>query len=399
MADLKSIDKRLLFSGRFGIERETLRVTDDLRLAQTPHPFGDDEQLSRDFCENQLEIITPVADSPRRAIELLAELHGCACTKLSEQNEYLWPFSNPPYFGSEDDIPIAQFDGHLKEKQIYRQYLARKYGKKKMLFSGIHLNFSFTAELLDELKALTGLSGDEIYLRLSDGLVRYSFLITLLTAASSAAEPSFLPDADKYASPRCSEVGYWNDFTPVLDHSSLYAYCSSIQGYVNSGRLVSASELYYPVRLKPRGENTLEALLSGGIDHIELRMYDLDPLAPYGIFEDDIHFAQLLMLYILYENAAPANAEAGEHYIEKMKRAALYDADEAIKREAEEVLDDMLKLFSSLGADSERVGIIEKQKRKLAEGQSYAETVRKMYGYRFTQRGGELARRFTLTNN
>lgn len=36
------------YKGKFGIERETLRVDKNSRLAQTLHPF-DDENLSRDF--------------------------------------------------------------------------------------------------------------------------------------------------------------------------------------------------------------------------------------------------------------------------------------------------------------------------------------------------------------
>lgn len=35
------------FSGKFGIERETLRTDSHGRLAQTPHPFGNDKHISR----------------------------------------------------------------------------------------------------------------------------------------------------------------------------------------------------------------------------------------------------------------------------------------------------------------------------------------------------------------
>ena len=45
-----------LFEGKFGIERETLRVNSFGRLAQTPHPFGNDPHITRDFCENQIEL-------------------------------------------------------------------------------------------------------------------------------------------------------------------------------------------------------------------------------------------------------------------------------------------------------------------------------------------------------
>ena len=42
----------LLLQGNFGLERESLRVTGDGRLAQTPHPFTYHRQITRDFCES-----------------------------------------------------------------------------------------------------------------------------------------------------------------------------------------------------------------------------------------------------------------------------------------------------------------------------------------------------------
>ncbi|MBQ9600041.1 MAG: glutathione synthase, partial [Clostridia bacterium] len=56
------MDTSKLYTGHYGLERETLRVGEDGKLAQTAHPF-DDKRLDRDFCENQLEIITPVCGS------------------------------------------------------------------------------------------------------------------------------------------------------------------------------------------------------------------------------------------------------------------------------------------------------------------------------------------------
>lgn len=389
--DLTKIGQSLLLKGGFGLERETLRVTADGRLAQSLHPFGDDPALSRDFCENQLEIITSVSATPEEVVNELARLHRTASAVLREKNELLWPFSNPPYFGTEDEIPIAQFDGTLKNKQLYRQYLARKYGKKKMLFSGIHLNFSFSKELTEALTEQAGTNSDRLYLTLAERLVQYSWLIVLTTAASSVAEESFIESISDYSSPRCSAIGYWNTFTPVLDHASLYSYCESIQELVNDGSLVSASELYYPIRLKPRGENSLEALLDSGIDHIELRMYDLDPLAPYGIFPEDVGFAQLLMLYLLSLELPSPGAKEQKAAIDKMKQAAMFSGKEAFKEEAESVLNDMEKYFAGLGFGKDKLSLISFQKKKLLPGQSYSERVRQLYGEDFTAKGTVLA--------
>ena len=62
--------------------------------------------------------------------------------------EYIWPFSNPPYIRNENDIPVAAFDGQEQFKTVYRDYLSDKYGRYRMAFSGIHVNFSFSEELL-----------------------------------------------------------------------------------------------------------------------------------------------------------------------------------------------------------------------------------------------------------
>ena len=64
----------LAFDGNFGLERESLRVTEAGRMAPTPHPFPPDHpRIVRDFCENQTEINTrvwPTAD------EAVAELRA-----------------------------------------------------------------------------------------------------------------------------------------------------------------------------------------------------------------------------------------------------------------------------------------------------------------------------------
>lgn len=102
-----------------------------------------------------------------------------------------------------------------------------------------------------------------------------------------------------YGSMRNSEFGYWNQFIPTLDYSDIESFTDSIQGYIDDGLLLSPAELYLPVRLKPKGKYSLDALKTG-IDHIELRMFDLNPLSDVGIFSEDAEFAHLLMLYLLH---------------------------------------------------------------------------------------------------
>ncbi|MCD7887233.1 MAG: hypothetical protein LUG44_06400, partial [Clostridiales bacterium] len=52
--------EKLLLSGSFGLEKESLRVDEAGFLAHTPHPFPDNPNIFRDLCENQPENNTSV---------------------------------------------------------------------------------------------------------------------------------------------------------------------------------------------------------------------------------------------------------------------------------------------------------------------------------------------------
>lgn len=126
-----------IYKGSFGIEKESLRVNTDGFLSHTPHPFEHNPHIDRDFCENQVEIVTDVFDDTSSVFNQLSALHNTVVQKLKcleTGSEILWLFSNPPYVKGESDIPIASFKGSLKGKKIYRKYLAEKYGKKKCFF-------------------------------------------------------------------------------------------------------------------------------------------------------------------------------------------------------------------------------------------------------------------------
>ena len=65
--------------GTFGLERETLRVTSDGRMAHTPHPFPEDAHIVKDFCENQAEINTGVHAAAQGAVDELLEQSKRLC--------------------------------------------------------------------------------------------------------------------------------------------------------------------------------------------------------------------------------------------------------------------------------------------------------------------------------
>ena len=386
--------KKYITQAESGIEREGLRVNSDGTLAQTPHPFENQKNIDRDFCENQIEIIGDVFTDPQKLNDQLLELQRYINTRLRENGELLWPFSNPPRISGENEIPVAQYSGSLQSKSVYRQYLAQKYGKIKMLFSGIHLNFSFS-DLLMRAAFEQSEENDYIrfrnyiYLRLASGLTQHAWLVVYLTAASPVSDETAGTESNLYSSIRCSDKGYWNHFVPLLDYSGLESYIGSIQKYIDDGNLRSVSELYYPVRLKPRGANSLEALAENGINHIELRVLDVNPLSPTGIFVEDIRFIHLLILYLVSQPERDFTETDQIKAVRNIKEAAVF-GNEEIRQRAKLVLLDIQRFTSK--HFPEFIDVINYQLEKLKPGNSYAEIISERFGDAYMEKGLELAR-------
>ncbi len=77
----------LLKGAMHGIEKEGLRVDCSGVLSQKPHPEGlgsalTNSNITTDFSESQLEIITPVFEDPGTAIQFLENLHGFTYSHL-----------------------------------------------------------------------------------------------------------------------------------------------------------------------------------------------------------------------------------------------------------------------------------------------------------------------------
>lgn len=340
MFDLKNADvKKYLLKGNFGLEKEGLRITEEGRLAKAPHPFHGEKHIVRDFSENQTEINTGVNASAEEAIEELEFYTRKILKSLDQMNpkEYLWPNSNPPYIADEGDIPIAVYGEDEIDKAVYREYLSVRYGRYKMTFSGIHVNYSFSDELLQAAFSASAETDyknfkDRLYLKLAANLAAYGWIVTALTAASPDMDASFFEEGVKgktsflgMGSVRCSELGYWNHFIPVFNYSSLPAYVKSIQRYVDKGFIAFPSELYYPIRLKPHGENKLENLEKFGVNHVELRNVDLNPMVYAGLDVRDLKFIQYLLIWLAcipkQELSEADQVQIGQNF----KNAARYD--------------------------------------------------------------------------
>lgn len=421
---------------QIGLEKESLRITEDGRLAQTSHPFPNDPHLDVDFSENQMEIITGIQDCPAKVYDELFRLHQQVAQELHRRTsgrEFLWPFSNPPYVeGLSENLPM-QFQGENRWKTEYRCHLQRRYGTRLMLYSGIHFNFSFTEEFFRILEG-QGIRRDSAYLNLAAWTTRHAWLIVYLFAASPVMDPSFITDvagdtkvsADtknleenptaaafrgevpkKYASPRCSEIGYWNTFDPILDYRDLQSYIRSIRRYVEDGTLMYPAELYYPVRLKPSGRYSMEALETQGINHIEIRVIDENPYSPVGITCEDIQFLHLLMVYLMHQPPKDFLPQEQVQALQDMKKAALYN-DElplssgmSLRCAAKDALH-RIEGFFCKGAFSsvERAYIretLDYQWQKFRPGQRRAERVRKDFEEDYCRKGLALARKHSET--
>ena len=413
------LTEKNMLKASFGLEKESLRIDKDGFLSHTKHPFESNRNIDRDFCENQIEIITDVFENADDLYKNLEEIQSYITKSLSELKtgqEFLWNFSNPPYVKGENDIPVASFKGDLKSKELYRNYLAEKYGKKKMLFSGIHFNFSFDDELLKIGFNESGFSDykqykNNVYLQLAKQLTKYSWLIVYLMSASPVTDVSFFDYTDigktvvtEYSSIRCGKEGYWNDFVPVLKYTTIEEYIKNIQEYINSGRLASVSELYYPIRLKPKGENSLDNLVNSGVNHIELRMLDINPLSPVGIKKEDIYFLHLLIVYLSSLEDIEFDEKEQIEAVENIKNSSLLDDKRIhiksggkllpVKEETLKILENTENFFNK-HSYKKALQIINYQKDKLLKQDNrYAVIVKNKFGNDYVKKGIELSRKY-----
>lgn len=409
--------RELIFNGNFGLEKESLRVKPDGTFSHTLHPFPDNEHIVYDFCENQVEINTEVGTSVEEAVELLKGYNITVQKKLVEleKPELLWPFSNPAYIKNENDIPIGRHVESAGYKIKYREYLAERYGRYKMSLSGIHYNFSFAEELL---KAEFELSGQEnytefkngVYLELAEKLSIYGWIITALTAASPILDGSYMEKGEKgrtifngMASTRCSELGYWNHFSPLFDYSNIRNYADSIKEYVDMGLIAAPTELYYPIRLKPAGKNNLKKLHDEGVQHIEIRVVDVYPFDIAGVNITDMKFIHLFIIWLISIPHISLTNDEQILAVQNYKNAAHYDLNTVkfllpndgsyFGVEAGLKIIGYMKDF--FGDFSEGIDeILEFEEAKFIDGNNrYAWQIREKYSTDFVEKGLELAKR------
>lgn len=317
------LQKFLMFCN-FGLEKENLRVDLQGNLALTDHPevFGnkkDNPYITTDFSESQVEMVTPPCNTLNELYDFMGALNDIVSSEL--KNEVLWPQSNPPILPEEQLIPIAKFNGEVEEK--YRELLAEKYGRKKQLISGIHYNFSFKNEFLQKLyedfeEELTFKEfKNKIYLNIAKNFFKYKWLLIYLTGASPVFHESYIKDlvnsADKLDnitdsyyfkninSLRNSKFGYKNTLDFSVSYNSLEEYISDLSTAINNGTINNEKEYYSPIRLKAiTGKGNVEDLKKYGVEYLEIRILDLDPLSEFGISLDTLKLLHAFVLSMAF---------------------------------------------------------------------------------------------------
>ena len=356
-----------------GLERETLRVNAQTgRISQEDHPEAIGSALTHsnittDFAESMLEFVTEPADSPEKALADLNKIQRFTVSKLN--NEVLWPNSMPPFIESEDEIVIGKYgssnDG--KMKSLYRKGLSLRYGKMMQVISGIHYNFSlkdhfFKAfqDVLNDEQSLTSFKTDR-YLHACRNVSRFGFVIPYLLGASPVMDKSFLKGkenqfaslnaTDSYLpqgeSLRLSDIGYGNnkchfdvsfnnitDFTKNIQFAistpcNIFSQIPVIENgeynQINNHILQIENEYYASIRPKQimrKGENFLTALNKRGIEYIELRSIDINPLIAEGISIEAMRFLQLFLTASILTDAPSLSQKEYEHNQKNLKVVA-----------------------------------------------------------------------------
>ncbi len=387
LSTISKLSPSEILEGSFGIEWESLRAKGDGELSLTPHPeiFGDkftNPLITTDFSESQIEIITPTFNTIDEAFDTFSILADLVNSSLPE-DEYLWFQSIPCILPYWDQIPIAQYPEEGKSSQKYREDLAKKYGVKKQMISGVHFNFSFSENFLKKIYEFidTDVSFKEfrnqVYLRIARNYLRHCWLIIYLTGCSIGSHKTFSNDCihlmdakDDYGSYystkgpsfRNASCGYKNLKDLYPSYNSVEEFTRDVRTFIDNGDLSEAKELYTQIRLKPKDpQDLLNSLEKDGIEYIEIRTLDINPFYQCGLVRHDMTFLHLFLIYSLikdetdyadWQKEAKINEEntAELAYTESMR--LIRDGQEVTLKEwASEIINEMYGMCEVLGFD------------------------------------------------
>ena len=373
LANLGSAD--VFAGGRKGIEKESLRVLHDGRLAATPHPAAlgsalTSEFITTDFSEVLLEFVTPAYASTWETLRILCEIHQFTYARLAD--ELMWVASMPCLMAEDGEIPLAQYGASNvgTMKTVYRNGLGYRYGRKMQTIAGVHFNYSLPEQFWPQYRDVekSRLEAEDFqsdaYMGLVRNFRRMGWLVLYLFGASPALCKSFLGQQETdlqdfntttYYKPfatslRMSDLGYNNSTQAKLNVSVnsvdeyvrdlSFAICTPEPAYEEIGvkvdgeyRQLSANQLqieneYYspvrPKRVARSGERPTAALQRGGVEYVEIRSMDLNVFDPVGINQNAMRFVEAFLIYCLLHDSPPLDdrtlAEASRNHGETATR-------------------------------------------------------------------------------
>lgn len=361
-----------------GIEKESLRITDEGKLAQTPHPVElgsalTHSSITTDYSEALLEFITPVSTRIEECLQQLENIHSFAYQRID--GEMLWSASMPCIMVGDASIPVARYGSSnvARMKTVYRYGLGHRYGRLMQAIAGIHYNFSMPDAYWDQAWQSVGRPGvradyiSERYLGLIRNFRRYSWLLIYLFGASPAVCASFVRDRDNHGlqafdaeakslylpygtALRMGGLGYNSDAQKRLNvcYNSLDNYVKTLSRAImqphpayrdiasgqhgdyqqlNDSLLQIENEFYSPIRPKrvgDAGEAPLCALVRAGIEYIEVRCVDISPFSPVGLDAGQMRFMDTFLLYCLLEESP--SCEAHEQVIQAANLEAVVNS-------------------------------------------------------------------------
>lgn len=368
--------RRLLATGLRGIERETLRVTPDGQIAQTPHPASlgaalTHPHITTDYSEALLELVTSPAVSVEQAWKQLHDIHAFVYSELNQ--EMLWSTSMPCLLAGDDEIPIADYGSSNvgRMKHIYRQGLAYRYGRTMQVIAGVHFNYSVPVGMWPVLQEIERDDRplreyiDARYFDLLRNFQRVGWLVLYLFGSSPAVCKSFfagrkqsLAEFDAQTaygrhatSLRMSDIGYHNTSQANLDigYNRLADYVSGLEYAINtphppyelvgvrqngkdgeynqlSTSMLQIANEYYsfarPKQIAMSGEKPTLALRRRGVAYIEVRALDIDPFSAVGVNEDTMRFIECLLLTCLLTESPIADSDERKNNQFNQSRAA-----------------------------------------------------------------------------
>lgn len=366
---------------RCGLEKEGLRTNAQGFISQASHPncLGSaltHPHITTDYSEVLMEFIT--APHTHRA-DALASLHTLhQWTYSCVKQEYIWPSSMPCAIDGDESIPIAQFGtsniGQMKH--VYRKGLEVRYGRTMQSIAGLHYNFSIpdtfwhalyeASDNTHEFKDFKSAG----YFALIRNFRRHGWLLTYLFGSSPALDTSFFHGRKHDLNTtgqrtayrpfatclRMTDLGYKSEAQKQIKvcYNALETYISTLSdalkhthpeysemGLKKNGEYIQLSthllqienEFYSEIRPKrtPQpGQKPLEALDQNGIDYIEVRLLDLNPMHAVGIDENGLAFIEAFLIMCLLEPSPACDETEDAHIKANFFNTAKFGRDPAL---------------------------------------------------------------------